>query len=81
MKKILLSIFILMVISVVACQQAAKTETKPVATATTPTTTATGDAAVDAVGNDLTNVDSVDKELSSDELSDLDSGLTDVQNI
>lgn len=81
MKKTVLSMLILMIISVAACQQAAKTETKPVTTTTTPTTAATGDAAVDAVGNDLTNVDSVDKELSTDNLSDLDAGLADVQNI
>lgn len=47
---------------------------------TTPTA-ATGDAAVDAVGNDLNSVDSVEKDLGIDELSDLDSGLSDIQNI
>ena len=88
MKKILLSIFIMLIISISACQQAAKepvmekkegamqkeapkAETAPV----------TGEASVDAVGNGLTNVDAVEKDLSSDDLSDLDAGLTDVQNI
>ena len=46
-----------------------------------PTTGTTGDAAVDAVGNDLNSIDSVEKDLDTDELSDLDSGLADVQNI
>ena len=85
MKKILLSIFIFVLIFIAACQQAAK---EPVMEkkedvmqkAETPTA-ATGDAAVDAVGKDLTNVDTIEKDLNSDELSDLDAGLTDVQNI
>ena len=47
----------------------------------TPIVGATGDAAVDAVGNGLNNVDSVDKDLNSDDLSQLDSGFTDVENI
>ena len=87
MKKILLSIFILLVISIVACQQTAKEtvmEKKEVVTEQVlevPQTETTGEAVVDAVGNDLTNVNDVEKDLSTDELSDLDSGLTDVQNI
>lgn len=74
MKKILLSFFILVLISIVACQKAVKK-------VETPKVEATGDAAVDAVGNDLNNVDSVEKDLSGDNLSDLDSGLQDIQNI
>ena len=73
-----------MIISVAACQQAAKEpvmEKKADVMEKAPAAATTGEAAVDAVGNDLTNVDSVDKELSTDELSDLDAGLTDVQNI
>ena len=85
MKKILLSIFILLIISIVACQQAAKEavmeKKEGVMEKTEPKVEATGNAAVAAVGNDLNNVDSVEKDLSTDELSDLDSGLSDVQNI
>jgi len=100
MKKILLSIYILLIIFIVACQQAAKKEVQCTLEAfqcpdgsyvgrtgpncefaPCPTTPTTGDAAVDAVGNDLTNVDAVEKDLGTDELSDLDSGLADVQNI
>ncbi|MBI2659419.1 hypothetical protein HYX05_04970 [Candidatus Woesearchaeota archaeon] len=84
MKKILLSMLVLMIVSVAACQQAAKEpvmDKEPDVMVKAPATATTGDAAVDAVGNDLTNVDSVDKELSADELSDLDAGLADVQNI
>ena len=84
MKKILLSIVILIVIFIAACQQPVKEqvmEKKGEVMEKTPATTATGEAAVDAVGNDLTNVNSVEKDLSTDERSDLDAGLTDVQNI
>lgn len=85
MKKILLSMIVLMIISVLACQNAVQepvTDKKADVIEKTPATAAlTGDAAVDAVGNDLNTVDSVDKDLSADELSDLDSGLADVQNI
>ena len=83
MKKILLPIFILLVISLAACQQAVK---EPVMEKKTDVmekipATGTGEAAVDAVGNGLTNVDDVEKDLSSDDLSDVDAGLADVQNI
>ena len=85
MKKILLSMLVLIIISVAACQQAAKEpvmEKKSDVMEKAPATiTATGDTAVDAVGNGLNNVDSVDEDLSADELSDLDAGLADVQNI
>ena len=100
MKKIILSVFILMVIFIVACQQAAKKEVGCTAEAficpdgsavgrtgpncefaPCPTTGATGDAAVDAVGNDLTNVDAVEKDLGTEELDDLDAGLADIQTI
>ena len=77
MKRILLSIFIFLLISIVACQQAAKTVT----TTTAPATHTTGDAAVDAVGKDMNSTDSVEKDLSTDDLGNLDSGLSDVQNI
>ena len=84
MKKILISILILLIISIVACQPAKQEvmEKKEQAMEKeVPKVEATGEAAVDAVGNDLTNVDKVDKDLSTDELSDLDSGLSEVQNI
>ena len=88
MRKILLLIFILLIISAAACQQAAKKETVPAdvmkkteAPATAPKVETTGNAAVDAVGKDLNNVDTVDKDLSADQLGDLDSGLADVQKI
>ena len=68
----------LLVISLTACQAPKKdvagTETgamaKPVE-----------DAAVNSIGNDIDNVDRVDNELNTDDLSDLDSGLTDIENI
>ena len=80
--KIVLGILSLFLIFLIACQQAAKTETKTVpVTTTTPATGTTGDAAVDAVGKDLSNTDSVEKDLSTDALGNLDSGLSDVQKI
>ena len=79
MKKILFSVLIIALLFVVACQKAgteAVGNKLPVEKATTTT-----DAAVDSVGKDINNVDSVDKDLNSDDLSQLDSGLNDVQNI
>ncbi|MDP3765472.1 MAG: hypothetical protein Q8R04_03085 [Nanoarchaeota archaeon] len=94
MKKVLLLILVLMIISLAACQQQAKEPAMEKKTDVmekkdgamqkapeAPKVETTGDAAVDAVGNDLNNVDSVDKDLDPDQLSDLDSGLADVQNI
>ena len=85
MKKILLSIFILLLVSVAACKQAAEKEVmekkEEVMEKETPKVETTGNAAVDAVGNDLNSIASVEKDLSTDELNDVDAGLTDVQDI
>lgn len=88
MKKALLSIFILLVILISACQQAAiepvmdkKEGAMQKEVSKVEAAPGTGEAAVDAVGSGLTNVDSVEKDLSSDDLSDVDAGLADVQNI
>ena len=77
----------MLIISIVACQQAKepvmekKEDAMQKDVPKAGTAPATGEAAVDAVGNDLTNVNNVEKDLSTDELNDLDAGLTDVQNI
>ncbi|MBI2654538.1 hypothetical protein HYX02_07085 [Candidatus Woesearchaeota archaeon] len=82
MKKLLFIVFTIFLISIAACQQAAKEpEKKEGAMEKTEVPATTGDAAVDAVGKDLNSVDTVDKDLSTDELADLDAGLQDVQNI
>ena len=85
MKKIFLFILVLMVISIIGCQQAVKKEVmekKEEAKVTeTPKVDTTVEAVVDAVGSDLNDVNNVEKDLSDDELSDLDSGLADIQNI
>ena len=81
MKKLLLTIFILLIISIVACKQAVQEDVMEKKEVTEPVVETTGEAAVDAVGNDLNNVNNVEKDLSVDELDDLDSGLTDVENI
>ncbi|MBI2542240.1 hypothetical protein HYV80_06025 [Candidatus Woesearchaeota archaeon] len=81
MKKVMLLIFALLLISIAACNQAAQEPVIDKADSMEKVPAATGDAAVDAVGNDLNNVDGVDQDLSDDELSELDSGFDDVQNI
>ena len=84
-KKILSIIFILMIILTVSCKQTVKKdvmEGKDVGKqAELPKVALTGEASVDAVGNDLNNVNSVEKDLSADELSDLDAGLNEVEKI
>lgn len=80
MGKLLSFILIFFVISIIACQPAKeKVMEKKQVTIEKPA--ATGDAAVDAVGKDINNVDSIDKDLSADQLSNLDSGLSDVEKI
>ena len=85
MKNEFLFIFIIMLIFIAACRQAPqqdvmeKKDTMEKEAMEKPPTT--GDAAVDAVGSDLNNVNNVEKDLSADELSDLDSGLSDIENI
>ena len=74
MKKIIFPIFILIIVFIAACHQAVQKEVME-------KTAATGDAAVDAVGSDISNVESVEDDLNTDGLGDLDSGFTDVQNI
>lgn len=109
MKKLLPTIFILLIVSIAACKQAVKKEDinsfeecvkagYPVGESyprqcwtsdgrfveelkEKPKVETTGDPAVNSVGKDLGNVDSVEKDLGADELGDLDSGLADVQNI
>ena len=88
MKKIFLSFVVVLIIFVVACQQSAeksstgkdamkKTETAGIA----PPADTTGNAAVDAVGNDLNNANADEKDLGAGNLNDLDSGLSDIENI
>lgn len=78
-KIVVISITLIMIF-ILACQQGVKKE-GAMNKAETPKVVSTGEAAVDAVGNDLNSVDSVEKDLNVDNLSDVDSGLTDVQNI
>lgn len=71
-------IFLIMLVFTASCKQVVKQDT---AKAETPEVETTGDAAVDSVGKDLNNVDSIEEDLSIDELNNLDSGLQDIQNI
>ena len=77
-KLILLALFLL--IFVYACQPKTDAMQKPSKTQATPAE-ATGDAASDSFGNDMNNMNSEDKELSSSELEGVDSGFSDVENI
>lgn len=85
MNKIILSIFILLLVSAAGCQQAVKKEagadSMKKIEVPAPKTEATGNAAVDSIENDISSVDTVDKDLNPNQLSDLDSGLADIQNI
>ncbi|MBS3104756.1 hypothetical protein J4234_00695 [Candidatus Woesearchaeota archaeon] len=86
MKKLIPVIFVLMVILLVACKQAVKETPKQTGTPTAkpaeiPKVEITGEKAVDSVGSGINDVNSVEKDLSTDELSDLDSGLADISKI
>ena len=78
MKKLSSSIFILTVILIVACQQTVKKEVMEKKEAKVETT---GEAVIDGVGSDLNNVNSIEKDLSTEDISDIESGLSDIQNI
>lgn len=77
MKKAMLLILAAIVISIVACQQ----QPKAAKTTAMPAPNVASEAAVDAIGKDLGNVAADQNDLSTDNLSDLDSGLSAVQNI
>jgi len=78
MKKIAILFFILLVVFITACQASKKDmpATKPAAVEAP-----VEDAAVNSVGTGINNVDGVESDLNVDELSDIDSGLTDIENI
>ena len=73
MKKLLALIFVLMLVSLVACKKGAmekKTEDL-----------AANEPVVASVGNDINTVDSEEDDLTAEELEDLDSGFSEVENI
>ena len=78
MKKAILVVFVLLVIFMTACQAPKKeaSAAKPAA-AEKPVE----DAAVNSVSAGISNVDGVESDLNVDELSDLDAGLSDIENI
>ena len=91
MKKILAFVFVLMIGSIVACQQPAKQDSiekkGAMADSSAQKTVENHDAmgissdAVDGIGSGMNEASSTDNDLSDDGLSDFDSGLQDVQNI
>ena len=78
MKKTILVIFMLLVVFMTACQSPKKEApaAKPAAVETP-----VQDATVNSVGSGINNVDSVESDLNVDQLSDLDAGLSDIENI
>ena len=79
MEMLLLLVFLLVI--VYACQPKTDAMQKPPETQTPQSAESTGDAATDSFGSDVSNVNSEDKELSSSELEDIDSGFSDIENI
>ena len=79
MKNNLLSLILLtsLIFGFTACQQTIKKEK----TSPTLPPAAQGELVVDAVGNELNSTNTDEKDLGTDNLSDLDSGFSDVQNI
>lgn len=73
------------VIFIAACNPQAKKQEqvtqRPESPATATPEATTGNAAVDSVGQDISNVDSIEKDLNTDQLDDIDAGLEDIQNI
>ncbi len=83
MKKTLMLIFILLVVSVAACKQAAEQGVPGQKTTESPLSppAVTEDKAVSSVGSDIGSIEDIEKDLGTGDLSDLDSGLNDIQNI
>lgn len=84
MKKILLVLLAVILVSGIACQQATRQQAsqKPEVPASTAAPGGTaGDAAVDSVGKNLNNIDNVEKDLNADQLNDINASLQEIQNI
>ena len=84
MKKLLFFIFVMMIVSISACKQAVKEQIKKedvIIQESQIEVGTTGEAVVDAVGNDLNSIQSVEKDLGTEDLNELDSGLQDIENI
>ncbi len=79
MKRLLVIFLIFIIASISACSNQ-KTEDSSGIAENIPTEPATDDA-VDSVGDGLSEVDSIEDELSNEELNDLDAGLSDIENI
>jgi len=79
MKRLLIVFLIFMFASIAACGNQKTEDSSGIAENihTEPVT----DNAVDSVGDGLSEVDSLEEELSNEELSDLDAGLLDIENI
>ena len=79
--KILISVLAVFLVFLISCQQAPKKEVTGTAKITAPGSESTPNAAVDSIGNDITAASADEKDLGTDGLSDVDSGLSEVQNI
>lgn len=69
---------VVLLFALVACGQEPKVQSAP---AEQQIPAATGDAAVDSVGNGLSSTQSDSEELDPDAMGDLDSGFAEVENI
>jgi len=85
MKKIFFFLAVVVVLVVAACQKApsgvsdknlVKSDEQIVANSD-----ATGNAAVDSIGSDLSDADAAEKDLTESNIEDIDSGLQDIENI
>lgn len=78
-------LLIFVVFLIAACNQAKKQQQEVIQKTVTPAAATaeapTGNAAVDSVGQDISNVDNIEKDLNTDQLGDLDAGLQDIQDI
>ena len=95
MKKVLSLVFVIMVVSIAACQQAVNKDAaqsqgdsaSPLDNIPSPVigsnqkTGSTGNSDIDSIGSNIDNSNKDEKDLGTDDFSDLDSGLMDVENI
>jgi len=74
------AIIALLAMALVGCGQKA-TDKQEIVQKEASNTGATSSDAVSSANQDLQNVNDIEQDLSSDELSDVDSGLADIENI
>lgn len=83
MNKIILALGFMSLMLIIACTSRIEIPDEPAATVAPETTTtiSSGDASVDQIGNEISQITAEDKDLTDPELEDLDSILKDIENI